>query len=176
MSRARRRPRGYLALVAGRELARLQVSRLKGDLVRAREDADRYQGWYLGGVHIIAGLQTDLAHATGRLERLLADAEHDAPIVSGWKVDLDQANTELRDLREENAVLRRRIVQLEHGRATEPVAGPAPAAGVLRHPGPSPTAVRAEVFARLAKAAPDPADPPQPVVPLWDRDTRRNAS
>ncbi|MFI9331931.1 hypothetical protein ACIGZJ_30870 [Kitasatospora sp. NPDC052868] len=114
-------------------------------------------------------LRLRLARTSGELEQVLADAEHDAPVVSGWKVDLDEAAARCEALSEENRALRLRVSELEQERGGAPAAG----AGRLEV---SPPAVRAEVFARLADAAPSPAGLPQAVVPLWDKDTRRNAS
>ncbi|MFJ3793946.1 hypothetical protein [Kitasatospora sp. NPDC090091] len=179
MNRRHGRPRGYLALLVRSELQRVRLARAEAALAVERESGRRYQDWYRAGVHIIAALQADLAHTTehldltaARLARLEADAERDAPVVSGWAVDLEQALADNRELRAKVAALEARLAARDT--AADPAT--APARGGAGRLEPSPAAVRAQVFARLTQAAPSPADLPQPVVPLWDKDARRNAS
>lgn len=166
----RRRPSGYLALLVRNELLRTVAQRARAAQTVAEESASRYQQLYLGGVHLIAGLQTELAHTrdqlTGtqaQLAALEATAEQDAPMVSGWKVDLDAALAE-------NVLLVARVVELEAAaRAVRPLV-------------PSPVAARVGLHQRLNAAAgpadlPTQAAPPvqpaqpsqrtQPVVPMW---------
>ncbi|BFP50102.1 hypothetical protein KCMC57_64700 (plasmid) [Kitasatospora sp. CMC57] len=149
----RRRPASYLALMVRNELLRTIAQRHRAAKVVADESASRYQQLYLGGVHLIAGLQTELAHVHDQLAALEAMAERDAPMVSGWKVDLDAA-------RAENRVLVARVVELEAAaRAVRPLVA-------------SPVVIRAGLHQRLADAAGPagvPTQPVQPVTPLWER-------
>lgn len=159
MSSRRQRParRTYLGLAVRNELLRLRLAHARRRRAEAEQLRNRYQQWYLSGLHLIAGLEAQVAYAEDRLKRLERQADKDAPVVSGWKVDLDAAL-------EANAVLTARVAELEE------LLAPATARRQLL---PSPPEVRIAVHQRLAAAAPDPAGLPAAPVPLWEK---RNAS
>lgn len=148
-------PRGYLALTVRNGLLEQRLrhtGQRRAEAVASRDEAvavrDQYQQWYLAGAHILAGVQGELAAAEAKLARLEAQAAKAAPVVSGWKVDLDAAL-------EENAALRTELADLK--RKVSPGAVPPLV--------PSPVAAQAALYRRLAAAAPSPVAAAVPAVP-----------